>query len=434
MLSHFPLGTVADRNCSCWLGAEPAYSNDRSQGDFHRTSNLPPRPRSQDFGGLSAGGSREALPLLRVARIIASGHRDAARSVTICEEERMPPFQRATPTSFRAEEVSSSPLTGRRELLRIGCACCLALVAPRALADAMTPEVERHLAAAEQAAGTDLKALLVLGKAADPNFQAPPQDVEKLIALPAPPPGKAFDNLYFVGGKWVSSWALTTSDGIILFDAMNNDNDAEQTIERGLRTIGLDPSKVKTIIVTHGHGDHYGGANYFARKYGSRIVLSEADWTMMETKPEFDRPVYGRPPKRDVAVADGDKITLGDAAVDILITPGHTMGTISPIFDVRSGSQSHRVLLWGGTAFNFGRQPERLQAYVDATARAREVAKQRGVDVFISNHSFYDGSIEKLATAASGGSNPFVQGAPTVERALTVMNECAQAVLTSWKA
>lgn len=343
-------------------------------------------------------------------------------------------FHQSTPTPPRAEEVTSVSLASRRELLKMSCACCFALAAPQALAEAVTPEVERHLAAARQAAGTDLEALLVLGKSADPDFKAPAPDLAKLIALPAPPAGKAFDNLYFVGGKWVSAWALTTSDGIILLDAMNNENDAEQTIEQGLKAVGLDPSKVKTIIVTHGHGDHYGGASYFNRKYGSRIVLSEADWTMMETKLEFDHPLWGRPPKRDVVVTDGDKVRLGDATVDILITPGHTMGTISPIFDVTSGTQKHRALLWGGTAFNFGRQPERMQAYIDATTRAREIAKQQGVDVFISNHSAYDGSIEKLAAVADANDNPFVLGASTVQRALTVMNECAQAVLTSWKA
>ncbi|MET4234601.1 glyoxylase-like metal-dependent hydrolase (beta-lactamase superfamily II) [Bradyrhizobium sp. LA6.10] len=34
---------------------------------------------------------------------------------------------------------------------------------------------------------------------------------------------------------------------------------------------------MKTVIVTYGYVDHYGGANYFARKYDSRIVASEAD-------------------------------------------------------------------------------------------------------------------------------------------------------------
>ncbi len=109
------------------------------------------------------------------------------------------------------------------------------------------------------------------------------------------------------------------------------------------------------------------------------------------------------------------------------------MGTISPVFDVWSGSQKHRAMLWGGTAFNFGRKPERLQSYIDATARAREIANQQGVDVFVSNHNLYDDSVGKLAAKTSDGPNPFVMGAPTVQRALTVMNECAQATLALWR-
>lgn len=89
----------------------------------------------------------------------------------------------------------------------------------------------------------------------------------------------------------------------------------------------------------------------------------------------------------------------------------------------------NRALLWGGTGFNFGKKPERMQAYINSTARTREVAKQQGIDVFISNHNAYDGSVEKLAVKGSDGPNPFVLGVPTVQRALTVMNECAQATL-----
>ena len=48
----------------------------------------------------------------------------------------------------------------------------------------------------------------------------------------------------------------------------------------------------------------------------------------------------------------------------------------------------------------------------------------------LSNHSGYDGTVEKLAGRASQGAaqnNPFVLGTPTVKRSLTVMNECARA-------
>jgi metallo-beta-lactamase class B len=344
----------------------------------------------------------------------------------------MPLIQRPAPALFRAEETTSDG-PSRRAFLKLGCACCAMLAAPQlAFGQTPSPDVARHLAAAKDAAGSDLGAYLALGQSADPNFKQEIPDFKALMDMPAPPPGKAFDNLYFVGSKWVSSWAITTSAGIILIDAMDNEEEAARIVEGGLKTLGLDPAQVKTILVTHGHGDHYGGASYFAKKYNSRIVASEADWTMMETKLEFDTPLWGRPPKRDVSVTDGAKVTLGDTTLDILVTPGHTMGTISPLFDVWSGSQKHRALLWGGTAFNFGKKPERLRAYIDATARTLGVAKQQGVEVFISNHDHYDNAVEKLAAKKGDGPNPFVLGESTVQRALTVMNECAQATLALW--
>jgi len=156
--------------------------------------------------------------------------------------------------------------------LKIGCACCVALAAPFAYADTPSPDVGRHLAAAREAAGSDLRNYLALGNSADPNYKPPALSMADLMGMPAPPPGKAFDNLYFVGSKWVSTWALTTSDGIILIDAMDNEEEAERIVEGGLKTLGLDPSKVKTIIVTHGHGDHIGDAVEIANAHNPKVV------------------------------------------------------------------------------------------------------------------------------------------------------------------
>ena len=82
--------------------------------------------------------------------------------------------------------------------------------------------------------------------------------VAKSVNQPKPEPGKAFDNLYFVGTKWVSAWAIKTSEGIIiLIDALNNGKEAAELIDGGLRKLGMDPAQITCIIVTHGHGDHY---------------------------------------------------------------------------------------------------------------------------------------------------------------------------------
>jgi metallo-beta-lactamase class B len=290
--------------------------------------------------------------------------------------------------------------------------------------------VQGHVAAATKAAGADLQPLLALCKPAPADRpKGDDHALEALINKPAPAPGRAFDNLYYVGAAWVSAWAIDTSQGIILIDALNTGKEAAQLIEGGLRKVGLDPARIKIIIVTHGHGDHYGGAAYLAGKYKARVVMSDLDWKMMETKLEFDTPLWDKPPQRDMAVKDGDTVKLGDTTVTLYLTPGHTLGTISPVFDVKSGGQAHRVIEWGGTGFNFGADFGRLDAYIAATARMRELARQQNIDVLISNHSGFDEAPAKLAKLreAPGGPNPFILGVPAVERSLTVMNECAQA-------
>ena len=79
----------------------------------------------------------------------------------------------------------------------------------------------------------------------DPS-KAPPRDT--WFAEPA----KVFDNLYFVGGKLHSSWALTTKDGIILIDTIYPYN-SEELIIGGMKKVGLDPKQIKYVIISHAH-------------------------------------------------------------------------------------------------------------------------------------------------------------------------------------
>jgi hypothetical protein len=73
-------------------------------------------------------------------------------------------FRRPVASSFRAEQVPSEATDpSRRSFLKMGCACCVALAAPSAYADTPSPDVERHLAAAREAVGSDLRNYLALG-------------------------------------------------------------------------------------------------------------------------------------------------------------------------------------------------------------------------------------------------------------------------------
>jgi len=294
--------------------------------------------------------------------------------------------------------------------------------------------VEAYVAQARQLAGDDLKALLTLCQpqpAVRASGPALEHFLDRAIAAPSPPPGQAFDNLYYIATSWVSAWALKTSDGIILIDALNNRREAQELIEGGMVKLGLDPAQIKFVVVTHAHGDHYGGANYFVEKYKAHVIASEADWAQMDGGVlEFPYKDWMSPPKRDRVVKDGDTLTLGDTTMTFYITPGHTLGTLSPVFNVTSGGQPLRVMLWGGTAFNFGKDVPRLGSYIAATDRMAALARTLPVDVLISNHAGYDGALAKgklRAERGAQGPNPFVIGPAVVERSLQVMGTCAKA-------
>jgi metallo-beta-lactamase class B len=84
----------------------------------------------------------------------------------------------------------------------------------------------------------DWKPLLTLCNAA-PAIRPDQASIDKLLAAvigrPAPDPGRVFENLYFVGSSWVSAWAIRTSQGVILIDALNNADEARQLIPKELR-------------------------------------------------------------------------------------------------------------------------------------------------------------------------------------------------------
>jgi len=308
----------------------------------------------------------------------------------------------------------------------------LALTFPAYAQQSDIPAVAEHIAIATKAAKTDELGPLGLCKTATPangpDFMA---NYNAMSKLPPLPPMKVMDELYFLGNRWTSAWAIKTSAGLIIIDSLDNAKEARQYIEDGLHTLGLNPADIKYVVVSHAHGDHYGGAEYLKEKFHPRIVMSDIDWKVFE-EPNFhsSRPLFDPPPKRDMAVNDGDVITLGDTTIKLHVIPGHTLGTLATVFTVHDHGQAHRAVAWGGTAYNFGPLPDRLQIYYDTTAKYRGVMKQENADIFLSNHVSFDNAIAKMATLKerkSGEPNPFVVGQDGVQRFLTILGECALA-------
>src|SRR5215831_9953406 len=218
--------------------------------------------------------------------------------------------------------------------LQIGAALALmvGIVVDSTSAQQGADTIDAHLAAAKAAAGFDFTGTLA-------RICIAPQTAPGADVRPPPPPDRAtwytepakvFDNLYFVGTKIHSSWAMTTSEGIILIDTLY-DYASEEAIVGGLRKLGLDPAAVKYVIISHAHGDHVGGAKLMQDRFGARIIMGGPDWDSIEKS--VNQYPNGKP-KRDITAMDGAKVALGDGAVTLALTPGHTPGTVSMFFQV----------------------------------------------------------------------------------------------------
>ena len=298
--------------------------------------------------------------------------------------------------------------------------------------------VETHVAAAKKAAGQEWAGVFnTTCNAAVPPATAPARGAAPAAPRPPGPPDrstwhaepvKVFDNLYFLGQTEYSVWAVTTSQGIIVIDTIF-DYSVEDEVVGGLKKLGLDPATIKYAIVSHGHGDHSGGAKFLQDKFGAKVILSAADWDLLDRS-------TGVKPRRDMVATDGQKLTLGDTTLTMYLTPGHTLGTISTLIPVKDNGTPHLVAEWGGTGFNFPRNADTFKTYAASAEKFRDIAAKAGADALISNHTNLDGSkikIPALAMRKPGDPHPYVIGTEAVKGYLTVAGECAQAVLAAMK-
>jgi glyoxylase-like metal-dependent hydrolase (beta-lactamase superfamily II) len=152
---------------------------------------------------------------------------------------------------------------------------------------------------------------------------------------------------------------------------------------------GLDPGRVRHLILTHGHYDHAGGAAALhellprATVYASAAIaraIGEGDDAAISLDVAVERGLY--PPGAtlracpvDVALREGDAIAVGDVSLGVLETPGHSDGHVSLLLD----DGGERALFSGDVVFAGGSillQPIhdcRIDAHVESLRKLRDL-------------------------------------------------------------
>lgn len=88
------------------------------------------------------------------------------------------------------------------------------------------------------------------------------------------------------------------------------------------------------ILITHHHSDHIAGLSALKASTGARVVAAKAD--------------LHRIPHVDLAVAEGERVTVGMMIFNVIETPGHTLGHIA------YHAPNAKLLFAGDTLFSLG--------------------------------------------------------------------------------
>jgi metallo-beta-lactamase class B len=271
-------------------------------------------------------------------------------------------------------------------------------------------------------------------------------------------PTQVFDNLFYIGTKTLGAWAIKTSDGIVLVNAMHT-KDVESILVPGMHKLGLDPAQVKYVVVTHADGDSYGGAKYFQDKYVAQVIMSGSDWdylartaglhsgrgnTPRDTTGNSGRRSGGGgggmgggrgggmgggrggggmgggrggggygggssgngrsatpkaegvddAPKRDQVAVDGQTFTLGDETITIVFTPGATPGTVSVLVPVIDHGNAHVAAILGSTATP--ESTELKNSFITSALHLGKMGDSLHVDAEVNGYPFADNAIARM--------------------------------------
>jgi glyoxylase-like metal-dependent hydrolase (beta-lactamase superfamily II) len=140
-----------------------------------------------------------------------------------------------------------------------------------------------------------------------------------------------------------------------------------KTLVSQLEQLGVKPSDIKAMAVSHTHPDHIGNVEMFptAMLY---VQKAEYAWPAADNKPRFK-------PEHPVTQLEGDHDVFGDGSVTILSTPGHTPGHQS--LKVKLPRTGEIVL--SGDAAHFKSNWENRRVPVTNTSKEQTVASMEKI-------------------------------------------------------
>jgi glyoxylase-like metal-dependent hydrolase (beta-lactamase superfamily II) len=128
------------------------------------------------------------------------------------------------------------------------------------------------------------------------------------------------------------AWVLKTASGAVVVDTGSEVGGEALLAE--LRKQGVGPEQVHTVLLTHGHKDHWGGAHLFPQ---ARVLVGAEDIPVIQGTRKLRSPVARLTgplmptppvPAKLEALTVGEPLVLDGESLRVFATPGHTPGSV----------------------------------------------------------------------------------------------------------
>jgi len=154
-------------------------------------------------------------------------------------------------------------------------------------------------------------------------------------------PFKVWKDVYIIGSAELSHpydccVYLLDADDLVLVDS--GAGRSFDKLVSNIESLGFNPGKLKTIIVTHAHIDHIGSLHRFREVFGTQVIAHELDSRAIETGEGVGAETYGVnyiPCTVDLKIQGSEEsFQFGAKELKIVHIPGHTPGSIATYIDI----------------------------------------------------------------------------------------------------
>lgn len=127
----------------------------------------------------------------------------------------------------------------------------------------------------------------------------------------------------------------------------------QKTFAEQLAEINLKPKDITHVAASHGHGDHSGNLSLFKH---AKLLIQKPEYLLLKNTPEKAKEVHLAPDNFEYFIQNPDQVTVlegesdvfGDGSVHIISLPGHTIGHMGLLINLKnagtvvlSGDQYH---------------------------------------------------------------------------------------------